>query len=233
MFVHGSMDRSTSFTRVTAALPDLHTVLYDRRGYARSVDAPPARGFEDHVDDLLAVVGERQVVVAGHSYGGDVALAASIRRPDLVRSVLAFEAPTPWVPWWPEDSAGARAVGRADSPADAAEAFIRRLVGDRTWERLPERTKAARRAEGRAVLVDLASIRGEAPFDLADVSVPVVVGTSSEGEAHHRECARRMADALPDAELVEIHGAGHGSHASHPDQFAVLVRQAVERGISR
>lgn len=222
------MDRSTSFTKVTGCLPDLHTVVYDRRGYARSVDARPASGLGDHVRDLLDIIGERRSVVVGHSYGGDVALAASIERPDLVMSVLAFEAPTPWVPWWPSDSAGARAVGRADSPADAAEAFIRRLVGDRTWDRLPDRTKSARRAEGPAVLVDLASIRGEPPFDLADVTVPVVVGTSSEGEPHHRECARRMAEALADAELVEIHG-NHGAHARHPERFAVLVRQAVER----
>ena len=230
MFVHGSMDRSTSFRRVTDALPDLHTVVYDRRGYARSLDAdPPARGLDDHVRDLIDVIGERRSVVVGHSYGGDVALAASIERPDVIRSVLAFEAPTPWVPWWPDDSAGARAVAQADSPEGAAEAFIRRLVGDRTWERLPEQTQAARRAEGPAVLTDLRSIRGEAAFDLDAVTVPVVVGTSSEGEPHHRECARRMAEALSDAELVQINGGGHGSHMTHPQQFAALVRQAIER----
>ena len=222
------MDRSTSFERVTKCLPDLHTVVYDRRGYARSRAAAPAHGLDDHVRDLLEIIADRPAVVAGHSYGGDVALAASIARPEVVRSVLAFEAPTPWVPWWPADSAGARAVGRSDSPGDAAEAFIRRIVGDAAWQRLPERTKAERRAEGPAVLVDLASVRGDAPFELADVPVPVVVGTSSDGEAHHRECARRMAEALPDAELVEVHG-NHGVHARHPERFAVLVRQAVER----
>ena len=230
VFVHGTMDRSTSFGRVTEALPDLHTVVYDRRGYARSLDVePPARGLDDHMRDLIDVIGERRSVVVGHSYGGDVGLAASIERPDIVRSVLAFEAPTPWVPWWPADSAGGRAVAQADSPEDAAEAFMRRLVGDRTWERLPDRTRAARRAEGRAVLTDLRSIRADAPFDLADVTVPVVVGSGTEGEPHHRECARRMAEALPDAELVEINGGGHGAHMTHPQQFAALVRQAVER----
>ena len=233
VFVHGSMDRSTSFRRVTDALPDLHTVVYDRRGYARSLDVePPARGLDDHVRDLIDVIGERRSVVVGHSYGGDVGLAASIQRADIVRSVLAFEAPTPWVPWWPADSAGARAVAQADSPEDAAEAFMRRLVGDRTWERLPQPTRAARRAEGRAVLTDLSSIRGHAAFDLGAVAVPVVVGSGTEGEAHHRECARRMAEALPDAELVEINGGGHGSHMTHPQQFAALVRQAVERARS-
>ena len=79
------------------------------------------------------------------------------------------------------------------------------------------------------MLTDLRSIRGDAAFDLQAVTVPVVVGTGSEGEAHHRECARRMAEELPDAELVEINGGTHGSHMTHPQQFAALVRQAIER----
>ena len=234
VFVHGTMDRSTSFARTMGCLPDLHTMAYDRRGYARSSAVePPAESLDDHVRDLLDVIDGRPSVVVGHSYGGDVGLAASIERPDVIGSVLVFEAPTPWVPWWPADSAGARAVAQADSPEDAAEAFIRRLVGDRTWERLPERTRAARRAEGPAVLTDLKSIRDDAAFDLDAVTVPVVVGSGSEGEPHHRECARRMAEALRDAELVEINGGAHGSHMTHPQQFAALVRQAIERSKSR
>ena len=38
VFVHGSMDRSTSFSKVVRRLRDLHTVVYDRRGYAGSSD---------------------------------------------------------------------------------------------------------------------------------------------------------------------------------------------------
>ena len=41
VLVHGSLDRSDSFARVLRRLDDLHTVVYDRRGYHRSRPALP------------------------------------------------------------------------------------------------------------------------------------------------------------------------------------------------
>ncbi len=80
VLVHGSLDRSTSFVRVVRRLSDLHTVVYDRRGYHRSRRVLPLNTTLDgHVDDLLEVIGGRAAVVIGHSYGGDVALGAALR----------------------------------------------------------------------------------------------------------------------------------------------------------
>lgn len=229
VFVHGALDRATSFERVRRHLSDVDTTTYDRRGYGRAVDAvPPARTFEDHVDDLLACLHDRPTVVVGHSLGGDIALTAAVRRPDVVRAVVSYEAPMPWEPWWPTDTAGAAAVQAGDA-AGAAEAFMRRMIGDRRWERLPERTKDARRREGAALLVDLAGLRAGRPFEPADVGVPVVVGVGSESRPHQVEAAPRLVASLPDAELVVIDGAAHGAHLSHPREFAGLVRRALAR----
>jgi pimeloyl-ACP methyl ester carboxylesterase len=229
VLAHGGMDRSTSFAGVVKRLTDLHVLVYDRRGYARSRDAGPvARTVADHADDLLALVAGRPAVLIGHSYGGDVALRAAIERPDLVLSVGAFEAPMPWMPWWPSHTAGDRATSAA-SPEAAVEAFMRRIVGDRVWERLPARTQADRRAEGPTLLAELASIRSAPPFDPGDVQVPVVVGYGTETEAHHRKGAEALVRLVPDGEIFEINGAGHGAHVSHPDAFAAFVRTARER----
>ena len=83
---------------------------------------------------------------AGHSYGGDVALGAAIERPDHVRAVACWEAPMPWLPGWPADSAGGLAseIGEREGPEAAAEHFFRHLVGDHTWDQLPSRTQAPR-----------------------------------------------------------------------------------------
>ena len=40
-------------------------------------------------------------------------------------------------------------------PADAAERFMRRLIGDARWERLPSATREARRSEGPALVGEL------------------------------------------------------------------------------
>jgi pimeloyl-ACP methyl ester carboxylesterase len=230
VLIHGSMDRGPSFSRVVTRLSDVQVLTYDRRGYHRSLQALPlAHTLDEHVEDLFSVLAGRHAVAAGHSYGGTVALAAAWRRPEQIRAVVAYEPPAPWLPWWPKRSAGGSAAG-ARGPEEAAETFMRRMIGDARWERLPERTRARRRDEGPALIAEMASIRDDgAPFDPAQVSVPTVIARGELAAPHHRRGAEALADLIPGAELVEVEGAGHGCHLTHPDAFAATVRLALER----
>jgi pimeloyl-ACP methyl ester carboxylesterase len=233
VLVHGSMDRAASFLKVTRRLPELDVVRYDRRGYGRSVGAGLAPTIDDQVDDLFAVMDRtdhHRAVVVGHSLGGVIALRAAVRRPDLVPSVAAFESPMSWLDWWPKGSAGNRALAAdGDGPEDAAERFMRGMVGDRIWEKLPARTRRERRSEGPALLAELAAIRGEPPYDPAELTVPVLAGYGSESKPYHQEAARRLAELAPEGELIVVDGSGHAGQASHPAEFASFVRRAVER----
>jgi pimeloyl-ACP methyl ester carboxylesterase len=231
VLVHGSLDRGTAFVKVSRRLDrEMRVVRYDRRGYGRSRSLPGPYGAAAHVVDLLAVLDERPAIVVGHSYGGDLALAAAVARPDLVRAAAVYEPPMPWTPWWPTTTAGNTAVrAGAEGPEAAAEGFMRRMIGDDRWEALPNRTRADRRAEGVALLGEMADVTTRAPFDPADVKVPVVVGRGTRGAAHHAESTRRLAALLPDAECFEIDGAAHAAHMTHPEQFAELVRRTAAR----
>lgn len=220
--VHGAMDRSSSFGRVARSLGDLELVRYDRRGYGRSVSAGPAP-LASHVDDLLEIVGERRVTVFGHSVGGVVALVAAARRPEVIRSILAFEPPTPWVSWWPKPATAPTGA----SPEDEAEAFMVRAIGERFWSRLPARTRQDRRREGLALRADLASVHGTAPFDAAELDLPVLVACGSQTTWWHRRASEELAAALPHGELAVVGGARHGAHLTHPAAVAELVREAV------
>lgn len=237
--VHGGMDRSSSFGRVARQLPEVPLVRYDRRGYGRSTGLGVG-SLDQHVDDLLAVLGDEPMAVFGHSVGGVVALVAAVRRPDLIPAVLVYEAPTPWVPWWPVprdptsnaasddlDEAGAAGdVGDAAGAADEAERFMRRMVGDRIWERLPSRTRADRRAEGLALRADLAAMApGRLAFDPTSVTVPVLCATGTDTSWWHRRGVEELASALPRGELAMVEGATHGVHLSHPGETAALVRR--------
>jgi pimeloyl-ACP methyl ester carboxylesterase len=233
VLVHGSMDRSGSWVRVVRELRDLHTVRYDRRGYGRSRSLGGGE-MEDHIGDLLEVIAGRPSVVAGHSYGAAVALALAQRRPDLVLAVVSYEGPMSWRPWWPNGSAGGTAVEEVRAGAaraDAAERFLRRMIGDERWESLPERTKAERRAEGEALVTELVSARGGAPYDPAAITVPVISARGTTSDAHLQRGADVLAEELPNVELAVIEGAGHGAHQSHAPEMAALIRRARSRAL--
>ena len=138
-----------------------------------------------------------------------------------------------WKPWWPRSTAGgvATAPGAGGGDGDAAERFMRRMVGDERWEGLPQRTRDQRRAEGPALVAELRSIRPPAPppYDPAHLRMPVIAAHGSASRPHHQETARALADAAPHGELVVVEGAGHGVHLTHPAAVADLVRLATER----
>jgi pimeloyl-ACP methyl ester carboxylesterase len=72
--------------------------------------------------------------------------------------------------------------------------------------------------------------RGDgAPFEAELVRVPAVVGHGTATSERHRRAAVEMEDALPDAELRTIDGAGHNAHDTNPGEFADFVRRTVAR----
>jgi pimeloyl-ACP methyl ester carboxylesterase len=241
VLVHGSMDRHRSFLRLRARLRSCHVVIYDRRGYERSrAVRPPAAGVADHASDLAGVLRGRPAVLLGHSYGGVVALALAAARPDLVRAAVVYEAPIAWSDWWDAPSgrsgpaAGRAQVRRWDyegmDPGDAAEAFVRRMIGDRRYERLSPSTRGELRADGPALVTELMAIRRDpAPFDPAAIHLPVIVGRGALAIERHVRGGAWLARNLANAELVVLDGAEHGAHLSHSRALAGLVLRALAR----
>src|SRR5207245_1710962 len=119
-----------------------------------------------------------------------------------------------------------------DAAAGAAERFLRRTLGDETWERLPGSMRRERRAEGVALVADMVAVHhaGEV-FDPAEIAVPVLAGHGDRSEDRHRDAARAAAAEAPRGELWVIEGAGHPAHYTHPVDFAGFVARAVERAV--
>jgi pimeloyl-ACP methyl ester carboxylesterase len=232
--VHGSMDRSAGLLKLSRRLDEEHRVVrYDRRGYGRSRPHAGPFGMEPQVEDLTGVLRGRPAVVFGHSYGGNIALALATRWPDLVSSVAVYETPLSWLDWWPGSTAGADALATRGNPADAAERFMRRLVGDERWARLPASTRTARREEGVAMVGELADLRDRAPWDPAAVTMPVVAMHGSRGAPHHRLSTTYLAEVLPDCRVVEIDGARHFGPNTHPTEVAAVIAETVSRRTGR
>jgi pimeloyl-ACP methyl ester carboxylesterase len=237
VLVHGSMDRASGMWAVARRLQgELRVITYDRRGYARSRALGGPFDLETHVADLVALLDRRPAAVFGHSLGGDIALAAAQHHPDLVPAVGAYEPPMPWEPWWPTANAGRIALDSdaRDGAGAAAEAFMRRMVGDVAWERLPAGTKAERRADGPALVEEFRDVRRRAPYDAAEISVPVLLARGDEGGPQHARAAAVLAERFgaPERtarfEMVVVPGARHGVHFQDPDACAALVRRVAD-----
>jgi pimeloyl-ACP methyl ester carboxylesterase len=218
VLIHGSLDRSGGMALLARHLQGSYRVLrYDRRGYGRSWPHPGPFTVNHQVDDLVSLIGSRKAVLIGHSFGGNIALAASVRLRGQVMGVSTYETPLSWMEWWPGSTAGAMAV--ASSEADAAESFMVRLIGHRRWSALPERTREERRREGSALVGELTSLRLEAPWIAEEISCKVLCGFGSKGLKHHAEGTRWLANNVSNGQLVEVEDAAHSAPMSHPLQF--------------
>lgn len=218
VLIHGSLDRSGGMALLARHIQGSHRVLrYDRRGYGRSWPHPGPFTVEEQVDDLVSLIGDRRTVLVGHSFGGNIALAASVRLHNQVVGVSTYETPLSWMDWWPGTTAGAMAV--ASSESDAAQNFMVRLIGKKRWEELPERTRQERRREGAALVGELTALRMKAPWSVGDISCPVLCGYGSNGAKHHAEGARWLATYLKNARLIELNDASHSAPMTHSLQF--------------
>ena len=108
-------------------------------------------------------------------------------------------------------------------PADAAEAFLVRMIGRDRWNQLPEKTKNQRRREGRALRDELSNLRIRPPWDAESIGIPVLCGHGTHGTEHHIVGARRLASMLPNAQVVSVQDAGHGAPITHPGEFHSLL----------
>lgn len=217
VLIHGSLDRASGMALIARNIRNHRTLRYDRRGYAKAIGHPGPFTVAGNVDDVVALVDDRSAVLVGHSYGGNVALAAAVRLGDQVVGVSTYETPLSWLDWWPSGTAGAAAV--AADASQAAEDFMVRLIGRNRWDALPESTKQQRRREGVALKGELTDLRRESPWSAGEVGCPVIAGCGSLGAQHHQRGARWIADQVPLGSVVTLQGASHSAPTSHPSAF--------------
>ena len=80
-------------------------------------------------------------------------------------------------------------------------------------------------ADATALSIDTAS--------LASFERPVMISVGSEGAPFFRAIAEALADALPNAEIHTIDGAGHLPHLTHAREYGELVRNFATAAAAR
>jgi pimeloyl-ACP methyl ester carboxylesterase len=228
------------------------------RGHGRSpLPRDPRRiAIPDLADDLAAVLddsGTGAAVVFGHSMGVQVALETYRRHPDRVRGlVLLCGAPENPLRTFRGQRGLEIVLPRVRSAVERAP----RLVNQAARLLLPTRLafRLAARFEVNAELLHASDfmpyLRGlsrvEMPFFLSmlaaagehsavdllpAISVPVLVVAGGRDGFTPPELSRAMADAIPDAELLEIEEGSHTAPLERPDLVEHAVRGFLDRRV--
>ena len=223
-----------------AAIEQLATIgrviTYDRRGYARS-GSEPVRSVATHTADaaaLLEHVDAPPAVVVGTSAGATIAVDLAVRRPDLVRAVVAHEAAWRASRHAPNTSQLAALVRIAwlalrGRHGDAAETLLRAAYsyrdGGSAWDAFPEAWRRAGRDNGRAALRDFRASIGTYPTrrELATIAIPVVCTHGTRSPDNIIRLTRSLADAIPTATTRPIEGAGHAAPFDATSSFVQVI----------
>jgi len=249
VLLHGVLLSSALWVHQLRDLADHHRVIaVDLRGHGQSLPGSTGSGIQTLAADVRAVLEALSVdraVVVGHSMGGMVALELALdlpsdeRRRRLAGIVLTSTTAGPFtsLPGW----AG---VVRMTAPVTARALLVTERFGAKA---LPSRdlrwwivrlgfgadappaqvrfVEALHRGTPSRTLSDL--IPSLATFDLSarlgSLDVPVLVVVGSHDKLTAPRLARRMAEGLPEAQLVELPRCGHLPMLERPHEFSRLV----------
>jgi pimeloyl-ACP methyl ester carboxylesterase len=234
VFVHGGGDDGRVWRPQLAALADEFTVVaWDEPGAGRSSDVPAGFGLADYARCLAALIDELALGpahVAGLSWGGTVVQELYRNHPERVATLILADTYAGWTGSLPEAEVRTRVAGvqrLLAAPAGESAAPLDGLfAGDPPGAFLPlmrEMAAAVRPESMQTVL------RAMAEADQRDVLSQIVVPTLLIwGELDVRSplsVARQFEEAIRDAHLVILAGAGHMSNLERPERFNATVRE--------
>jgi pimeloyl-ACP methyl ester carboxylesterase len=237
LMIHGSAaDHSTWTVQLASLRDDFAMLAYDR-------DAREGRTVENHADDAAEILRSEvqgPAAVVGSSFGAIVALDLARRCPDLVSSLFLCEPPLAQsdalapVP----DGFACRfdSIVACESGEAAAEFFLRNVLGDESFERMPKTYRRRSMAAWRQIRADMTALaRYRVRYsELRDeLRCATVLLGGSQSAAFYRDTLEALQWAIPGAELIELRGAGHMMHVDAHRQFGDVLRRVGNRAFKK
>src|SRR5947209_8506407 len=239
LLLHGQPGAAGDWNRVRAAIGNgVETIAIDRPGWDGDSSPVDLAGNARAALEAIDGAGAERAVVVGHSFGGAVAAWLAATEPERVRAlVLVSPSANGESLVWLDRVLAAPGVGLVASAAALASSGIalaarplrvrvaRDLELEERYLRSTGRILVAPRAwrafflEQRLLVRDLPQL--EARLDRVRAPTTIVIGTADR--IVPVSSARRLADQLPDAQLVELERANHLLPQQRAEQLAELI----------
>ena len=241
LLIHGSFSNGpATWAGQMEELRHYHRlIVVDRRGHGQSPAEPRPYTIAGDAADVLDAAdraGVGEIHVAGHSYGGMVALEMARIEPDRIKSLHLIE--PPYLSLMPDVSDVSSVIEQGQSifrnaarvgPEQTATAFMEMLIG-------PAALADLRESPAWPGIVDEAGRTANEQFPveyppeyLAELSADFPVRVYTGGRSHPglQKLARRLAELIPGAGLVEVPPATHAvqqfTEHFHPALLAVTA----------
>lgn len=209
-------------------------VVFDKRGQGLSDPCPNVPDLDQRVHDIEAVMdasGQKKVVLYGVSEGGPMCIKFAIEHPERVKALILLGTTARWLQ--SSDFPSGIEEGALDSLVPAwGTARLRRMffpsvskemMDDQTYrafEHLISTRESVKQLVEFMKQVDVREI-------LPKIKCPTLVIHFAGDMAVPVRLGRAMADAIPNAEFLELPGIDHGDLSSAPEGVE-RVRRFVE-----
>jgi pimeloyl-ACP methyl ester carboxylesterase len=234
LFSHGFlMDQSMFDPQVDALADRWRCVRWDERGHGQTESTPDPFTYWDSGADaigLLDHLGIEQAVLAGMSQGGFLSLRAALTAPERVRALILIDTQDR-----PEDPAKVpgydQLIDAWTSPGGPPQEVLDIVAGiilAPDWEGNADWHAKWRDLDPdrlRQTYTTLMSREDDVRERLGELTMPALVIHGDADAAIEVDRAQAVTDAIPNAELVVIPGAGHAANLTHPD----AVNPHIER----
>ena len=215
VLLHGGLSKTSAwdYLMVPPLEDEFHVFAYDRAGHGFTGDQPGSLHFEFQCQEAIAYledVVKEPAHLIGYSDGGIIALMVAIKRPELVKSIVAFGANYHYsAPLSDFDVANVSEEDQAEynliSP-DAPHTLLEKTIRmNEIWKTEPD--------------ISLSEI--------ASIQCPVLVMAGDDDVIAHAHTIS-LYEALPLGQLAIIPGTSHGLVKEKPALLIAVMMQFLE-----
>jgi pimeloyl-ACP methyl ester carboxylesterase len=232
VFSHGLFMDHGMFEPQVAALQDRYRcITWDERGHGETGDATGPFTYWDSADDVVALLeslGVTRAVLAGMSQGGFLSLRAALAHPSAVRALILIDTQAGTedperMPYYQSLLERWLTQGADQELLDIVAGLIMGQGYDGTPAWQAKWSKISN--DNLMQLFTTLATREEIYDRLGAIDVPAIVIHGSDDASIPLAVGQRLADGLPNAEMVVVPGAGHAANLTHPE----VVTPAIAR----